>query len=69
MWDNRGSSVFWWGNLTERDHLEDPSADGSTIFKIDFQKVGCRVLDWTDLAPDRDRWQALVNSVINLQVP
>jgi len=24
---------FWWGNLTERDHLEDPGADGRIIIK------------------------------------
>jgi hypothetical protein len=24
---------------------------------------------WIDLAEDRDRWQALVNAIINLQVP
>jgi hypothetical protein len=26
-------------------------------------------MDWTDLAQDRGRWQALVNAVMNLQVP
>jgi len=31
--------------------------------------VGCGGMDWTDLAEDRDRWQALVNAVMNLQVP
>jgi hypothetical protein len=28
----------------------------------------CNV-DWIGLAEDRDRWRALVNSVLNLQVP
>jgi len=31
--------------------------------------VGCGGMDWTDLAEDMDRWQALVNAVMNLQVP
>jgi hypothetical protein len=26
-------------------------------------------VDWIGLAQDRDRWKALVNSVLNLQVP
>jgi hypothetical protein len=29
---------FWWGNLTEKDHLEDPGIDGSIILEWIFRK-------------------------------
>jgi hypothetical protein len=37
--------------------------------KMDLQEVGCRDMEWIDVALDRDRWRALVNAVIKLRVP
>ena len=37
--------------------------------KMNIQEEGCRVMDWIELAQDRDRWRALVNVVMNLRVP
>jgi len=37
--------------------------------KMDLHEVGSGSIDWLKLAQDRDRWQALVDAVMNLQVP
>jgi hypothetical protein len=37
--------------------------------KMDLLEIGLNVVYWIRLAQDRYRWRALVNSVINLQVP
>jgi len=37
--------------------------------KIELQEVGCRGMDWIELAQDLDRWWALVKAVMNLRVP
>jgi len=37
--------------------------------KMDFQEVGCRGMEWIELAQDRDRWRALVTAVMHLRFP
>jgi hypothetical protein len=37
--------------------------------KMDLRKIGFGDVDWIHWAQDRDRWRALVNTVMNLRVP
>jgi hypothetical protein len=37
--------------------------------KTDLKEKGLDVMDWIDLAQNRDKWRALVNRIMNLQVP
>ena len=37
--------------------------------KMDLQEMGRGCGDWMELAQDRDRWRALVSTVMNLRVP
>jgi hypothetical protein len=37
--------------------------------KMDLREIRFGDVDWIHLAQDRDRWRALVNTVMNLCVP
>jgi hypothetical protein len=36
--------VFWWGNLRERNHLEDPGVDGRIILRLIFRTLDVAVV-------------------------
>jgi hypothetical protein len=47
--------------------LEDPGIDGRIILKWIFKRLDGGI-DWINLAQNRGRWQALVNTVMNRQI-
>ena len=59
---------FLWGELRERNCLEDVGVDGRIMLKLIF-KTWDGGIDWIDLAQDGDRWWVFVNTVMNIRVP
>jgi hypothetical protein len=57
------------GRPEGRRSLGRPRRTWEDNIKMDLQEVGWGGMDWIELARDRDRWQALVNAVMNLRVP
>ena len=57
------------GKLEGKRPLGRPRRRWEVYIKKDLQEVAWGRMDWINLAQDRDRWQALVNAVMNLQVP
>ena len=59
---------FCRGNLRARDKLGRPRSRRKDDIKMDFKKHDIGVAR-IDLAQERDRWRALVNTVMNSWVP
>jgi hypothetical protein len=52
--EKRGCAGLWWGKLREWDHWRDRQKCEDN-FMSDFQEVGFRGIDWTELAQGRDK--------------
>jgi hypothetical protein len=59
---------YWWENQKERP-LGRPRRMWVNNIKTDLREIGWDGGDWIELTQDRDQWRALVNTVMNLQVP
>ena len=57
------------GKLEGKRPLGRPGRRWEDNIKMDLQEVGCGHMDRIELTQDTDRWQALVNEVMNLRVP
>jgi hypothetical protein len=46
-----------------------PSRRKEDNIKMNLRQIGWGNIDWVNLAPDRNRWWALMNTVMNLLIP
>jgi hypothetical protein len=68
MWEGRGLYRVLVEKPEGKNHWGDPDVDGTILFSRTHRHRG-GAMDGIELAQDRDRWQTLVNVVMNLQVP
>jgi hypothetical protein len=64
--ERRGIYWFFFGKPEGQRPLGRPRHGWEDNIKMYLQEVGC--FGWTDLAQDTDRWQVLVNVLMNFQV-
>jgi hypothetical protein len=69
MGANRTAYRILVGNPEGERHLGRPRRRWVDNIKMDLREIGCDVMDWINLAQNRDQWRALVNAVMNLRVP
>ena len=69
MGERRGVYKVLVGKPEGKRLLERPRRRWDYNIMVDLQEMGCGVMDWIDLAQNRDRWRALLNAVMNLRVP
>jgi len=67
MGEGRGVYRVLMGKPEGKSPLRRPRRRWEGNIKMDLQEVGCGVMDWIQLAQDRDRWRLLLNAVMNLQ--
>jgi hypothetical protein len=57
------------GKPERRRSLRRPRHRFEDNIKMNLRQIGQGVINWIDLAQDRDRWRAFVNTVMSLRVP
>jgi hypothetical protein len=69
MWEGRGVHRVLVGKPQGKRPVGRPRRRWEDNIKIDLQEVGRGCGDWMELAQGRDRWRALVSTVMNFRVP
>jgi hypothetical protein len=69
MGEGRGVHRVLVGKPEGKRQLGRPRRRWESNIKMSLQEVGYEVMDWIELAQDRDRWRTSVDELMNLRVP
>jgi hypothetical protein len=69
MWEKRNSYWILVGKPERKKPLGRPRCRWMDSIKMNLRGTVWDGMDWIDLAQDRDRWRALVNTEMKLQIP
>jgi hypothetical protein len=65
-WEKRG---MWMGKPKGKKPLWRPRRMWENGIGMDLRETGYESVEWIQLVQDRNRWRALVNTLMNLRVP
>jgi hypothetical protein len=68
MREDRNAYILLVGKPEGKRPLGRPRRRWVDNIRMDLREIGCSGVDWIGLAQARDKWRALVNSVLNLRV-
>ena len=69
MGEGRGVYMVLVGKPEEKRILGRPRRRWEDNIKMDLQEEGGGCGDWMELALDKEKWRALVSTVVNFRVP
>jgi hypothetical protein len=69
-WQRGAKCTWFYGKARRKEQLKRPSRRGEDGIRMDLREIGWSGGrdEWIQLAQNRDRWRALVNTVMNLLV-
>jgi hypothetical protein len=66
-WERRKMYKVLVGKPKRKRPLGRPQRRWEVGIRMDLRKIGCRDVEWIQLAQDKDWWLALVNMVMNFE--
>jgi hypothetical protein len=63
------NTLFWLENLKVKRQIGRRRPRWEDNIRVDIREIGWEGVDWIRQAQDRDQWQVLVDTVMNLRVP